>query len=65
MYSSRALSYYGTMGFGDDLYLKTMELQYPVLVPEIPPASVRCCPEESLIAEKWWSMVNWATSTPA
>lgn len=46
------------IGFGDDLYPEAMELQYPTLVPEMPPATVRCYSKESLIAEKWQAMVQ-------
>lgn len=46
------------IGFGDDLYPEAMELQYPALVPEMPPATVRCYSKESLIAEKWQAMVQ-------
>lgn len=47
------------IGFGDPVHPAPLDLDYPRLLPDMPPAHIRAYPPESVIAEKFDAMVRF------
>lgn len=46
------------VGFSDEIYPKHLILDYPSTIRELPQATLNCYPTESIIAEKWQTIVQ-------
>ncbi|SKB91109.1 nucleotidyl transferase AbiEii/AbiGii toxin family protein [Sphingopyxis flava] len=51
------------IGFGDPVHPAPLDLDYPRLIPDLPPAHIRAYPAESVIAEKFDAMVRFDADT--
>lgn len=51
------------IGFGDPVHPAPLDLDYPRLIPDLPPAHIRAYPPESVIAEKFEAMVRFDADT--
>lgn len=51
------------IGFGDPVHPAPLDLDYPRLIPDLPPAHIRAYPPESVIAEKFDAMVRFDADT--
>ncbi|WP_337847861.1 nucleotidyl transferase AbiEii/AbiGii toxin family protein [Sphingomonas sp.] len=51
------------IGFGDPVHPAPLDLDYPRLLPDLPPAHIRAYPPESVIAEKFDAMVRFDADT--
>lgn len=51
------------IGFGDPVHPAPLDLDYPLLLPDFPPAHVRANPPESVIAEKFDALVRFDADT--
>lgn len=46
------------IGFSDEIYPEPILMEYPPLLPEVPPVRLLCYTKESMVAEKWQAMVQ-------
>lgn len=51
------------IGFGDPVHPAPLDLDYPRLLPDLPPAHIRTYPPESVIAEKFDAIVRFDADT--
>ncbi|MGV7120442.1 nucleotidyl transferase AbiEii/AbiGii toxin family protein [Sphingopyxis sp. 550A] len=51
------------IGFGDPVHPAPLDLDYPCLIPDLPPAHIRAYPPESVVAEKFDAMVRFDAAT--
>lgn len=51
------------IGFGDPVHPAPLDLEYPRLLPDLPPAQIRAYPPESVVAEKFDAMVRFDAAT--